>query len=459
MEGTYGIISVIPLLVMLVLVIWTKRIFESILVSITVALLISEGIGNLIFAFTDQIYVMLADETYSWILVILLLFGALIKLLVESGGTLGFGKFAEKYIKNEKSSLFATWILGIVIFIDDYLNNLTIGAAMRGITDKYKTPREMVAMVINATGGPVCVLVPFSTWAAFIYGLMLETGVAEGGLVEEYVKVIPFIFFAIVMVAMVPFITSGIIPKVGPLKKAYERSHKEGGSTFPLDLAETVGEEFMEDEQRIRAKGEPKLRDFLLPVAAVIGFTVYTQDLVLGLIVALIVAFVIYIPTKKMTITEFFDFIFEGIKDMVFLAVFIMMAFVFVESVNTLGFTEYMISKVEPYLIGGLIPVVTFVTIAVMTFFGIDFWGVMILTFPIIVPLSNVAGMNVHLSLGAIISGAVFGGMSCFFSEQMLMSSTSCQIRPTDQAVCLFPYAIAAGVITALLYLVFGFAL
>ncbi len=459
MEGSYGILSVLPLLVMLGLVIWTKRIFESILVAIGFALIIQYGFSiDVIYAFEEKLYGMLASETYPWILIILILFGALINLLIESGGTLGFAKYAERVIKSEKSSLIVTWILGILIFVDDYLNNLTIGAAMRGITDQHKVPREMTAMAINVTGAPVCVLLPFSTWAAFIYGLMLEVGVAEGGLISEYTKLIPFIFFAIVMVGMVPFMALGIIPRFGPIKKAYERVEKTG-KTFPEDLADTMGIEFAETQARIKEKGEPKLYDFLIPIIAVIVLVITTEEIMYGLFLALALCFILYVPRKKMNIREFFDNFFEGAKEMLFIAIFVMMAFIFVEAVEELGLSEYVITSVEPYLNGALLPALAFVIVAVLAFFGIDFWGIMILMFPIVAPLAQASGVNVYLSLGGVVSGAVFGGMACFFSEQMIMSSTSVQIRPTDQAVCLLPYALIACAATTILYLIFGFAL
>ena len=142
MDGGYGLISCIPIVVLLVSVLWTRRIFECILVSIAIALFIGEGLSGILWSFIDLIYVMLADETYSWILLMLLLFGGLIKLLEESGGTFGFGAVATKYIKSDKSSLVATYILGILIFIDDYLNNLTIGSAMRGSRTSIMCPEK-----------------------------------------------------------------------------------------------------------------------------------------------------------------------------------------------------------------------------------------------------------------------------------------------------------------------------
>jgi len=339
LDGGYGLISCIPIVVLLVSVLWTRRIFECILVSIAIALFIGEGLSGILWSFIDLIYVMLADETYSWILLMLLLFGGLIKLLEESGGTFGFGAVATKYIKSDKSSLVATYILGILIFIDDYLNNLTIGSAMRGITDQYKVPREMLAITINTTGAPICVLNPFSTWAVFIFGLMQAVGVTgDQTLVVGFTKLIPYIFYAIIAVAMVPFMIYGVIPKVGPLKKAYERAND--GVLFPVELASS-SMEFDEERDRILGSVKPKLRNFLIPMLVVVAVTLVTEDLVPGVITGIVTCFILYIPTKNMRITQFFDTFFEGIKDMIFIATFIMMAFIFVEAVNGLGFSDY----------------------------------------------------------------------------------------------------------------------
>jgi len=426
-------------------------------VSVFIALLISEGITGILWKFIDLIYTMLADETYSWILLMLLLFGGLIKLIEESGGTFGFGTFATKYIKSDKSSLLASFILGILIFIDDYLNNLTIGSAMRGITDQYKVPREMLAITINTTGAPVCVLNPFSTWAVFIFGVMQSAGVAvDQTLIAGYMKLIPYIFYAIIAIVMVPLMIYGIIPKMGPLKKAYERASE--GILFPEELA-AGSEVFDEDRERILNRIKPKMRNFLIPILVVVAVTLVTEDLVPGVILGILTCFVLYIPTKNMTVRQFFDTFFEGMKDMLFIATFIMMAFIFVEAVNGLGFSDYVIESVKPYLVGGAIPVITFIVVGLMSFAGMDFWAVMILFFPIVVPLSEYFDINVYLAMGSIVSGAVFGGHACFFSDQMLMSSASVQIRATDEAICLLPYAVLAAAVTAVLYLILGFVL
>lgn len=210
---------------------------------------------------------------------------------------------------------------------------------MRGITDQYNVPREMLAITINTTGAPICVLNPFSTWAVFIFGLMQAVGVTgDQTLVVGFTKLIPYIFYAIIAVAMVPFMIYGVIPKVGPLKKAYERAND--GVLFPVELASS-SMEFDEERDRILGSVKPKLRNFLIPMLVVVAVTLVTEDLVPGVITGIVTCFILYIPTKNMRITQFFDTFFEGIKDMIFIATFIMMAFIFVEAVNGLGFSDY----------------------------------------------------------------------------------------------------------------------
>jgi predicted histidine transporter YuiF (NhaC family) len=249
----------------------------------------------------------------------------------------------------------------------------------------------------------------------------------------------------------------GVIPRVGPLKKAYQRV-EEKGLLFPEELAESSAE-LDEARERILSKVDPKLRNFLIPMLVVVAVTLVTEDLVPGVILGILTCFIMYIPAKVMTIKEFIENFFEGMKDMIFIATFIMMAFIFVEIENGLGFSDYVIETVKPYMIGGLIPVITFIVVGLMSFAGMDFWAVMILFFPIVVPLSEHFGINLYLAMGSIVSGATFGGHACFFSDQMLMSSASVQIRATDEAVALLPYAVMAAVVTAVLYLIFGFVL
>ncbi len=129
----------------------------------------------------DSLLGVLQDPVIAWIVMVCGLFGALIRLLVTSGGAMAFADYMLRYIKDRRSALFVTWLLGLSIFIDDYLNALTVGSSMKKVTDKFKVPREMLAYIVDSTAAPICVIIPLSTWAIYISGLIENTGLATSG--------------------------------------------------------------------------------------------------------------------------------------------------------------------------------------------------------------------------------------------------------------------------------------
>lgn len=165
----FGALSLIPAAVVIVTALFTRRTLEPLLLKSIIGFVILEG-GGFFSAWLDAVYTVMMDGVTVWVILVCGLFGSLVALLEKSGGALGFSAIASKAVKNRKQSLLATWVLGIIVFIDDYLNALAVGTAMRKVTDKYGVPREFLAYVINSTGATVCVLIPFSTWSAFMAG-------------------------------------------------------------------------------------------------------------------------------------------------------------------------------------------------------------------------------------------------------------------------------------------------
>ncbi|MDR1068901.1 MAG: hypothetical protein LBL36_06640 [Clostridiales Family XIII bacterium] len=456
MLETYGFLTVVPLLIMLLLVIITNKVFESILISTMLVYILNDGI-HFITGFTDSVYEVFAEGTYPWILLMLTLFGALINVLMASGGISAFKAFATRYIKSERSSLVFTWILGMVLFIDDYINNLGIGPTVREITDKYKVPREQLGFAVCCTGTPVCAMVPLTAFAVFVFGVMQDSGIsgADAGMLSEYIKVIPFMFYPMIIILVSLLLAVGVLPRVGPFKRYY-RELKEG--SYSLSDSEAASMEEAEDI----FEGKPedaKLLDFALPVVLLVGVMLATSDLVLSVIIGLAAAFALYIPRKKMSVTKYFEHFFSGVNDMVYILIIVLMTFVFVRGLNAIGFSEYVIEMISPVLSGGAIPVLTFVTVGVIAFLGVDYWAVMLLIAPVSIPLALQFGVCAYLTVGAFVSGSVFGGTACFFAEQILMCSQAVQRPPLRVALGGLPYSIFAFALTAVLYLVTGFAL
>lgn len=440
----YGFLTIVPLLLMVVSVILSKRILESMIIPIAMVFVLRDG-GGFVFGFVDSFYEVMDEGTFPWILLMLTLFGALIQLLLESGGIDGFRRLALRYIKSEKSSLVFTWILGLILCIDDYINDLAIGPAVRSITDSHKVPREAVGTVVISMGVPICSLLPVTAMAVFVFGIMQNSGISgeNSNMLTEYMKIVPFLVYPILIVFVAFLLAVGILPKIGPLKRLSNQMHENSESS--------------EEVQQFDEKG--KLIDFIIPVLALIGTMLYTNDLVVAVLVAITVCFILYIPRKKMKFDDFFKNFLDGVRSMIDILVILLMVFIFIEGLTSIGLSEYVVETTSPFLTGGVIPMLTFIVVALLAFGGIDYWAAILLMAPIAIPLAVNFDINVYLVMAATVSGAVCGGTSCFFGEQMLMCSQAVEKKPTELAVANLPYSTIAFAGTIVIYAILGFVL
>ena len=203
----YGLLTLVPIVIVIALALITKRTLEPLILGTLCTYLIIDGAG---FAqgWMDAFFRVATDRDHQWVFMVCALFGSLIALLGASHGTLGFSKWLSRLCRGPRSTLFITWVMGILIFVDDYLNIMTLSTCMKKQTDRNKVPREALSYVIDSTGAPVCAILPFSTWAVFFSGLFFaEQGVAQlgyGSAIETFYHVIPFAFYAIAAVVIVP---------------------------------------------------------------------------------------------------------------------------------------------------------------------------------------------------------------------------------------------------------------
>ena len=215
-------LSLIPPIVVLAIAIWLKRPILALVMGAIVGLLLLSPVGALD-NFAETSLRVMQDETIGWLILVCGGFGSLIALLVHTGGAFAFGRAAQNIAKGRKSSLLMTCFLGIVIFVDDYLNALTVGETMKRITDKYKVSREMLAYVVDSTAAPICVLIPISTWAVFFGGLLVANDVAPAGDasgIATYISAIPYMLYAWLAMVMVILVILGVVPLFGPMKKS-----------------------------------------------------------------------------------------------------------------------------------------------------------------------------------------------------------------------------------------------
>ncbi|HMU70890.1 MAG TPA: hypothetical protein PKC38_12795, partial [Chitinophagales bacterium] len=200
----YGWLALIPPLVVIIVSIMLKSSFEGLLIGCVTGFIIVDGWG-FFDGFITSLYAVMQSTDTIWVIVVCGLYGSVMAMMIRSGGAMQFGERMLRYLKTKRQALMGTWLLGIFVFIDDYLSALTTGITMRAVTDKFKIPREYLAYIVNTLSPPLCVIVPISTWTLFI-GVQLENSgfAAEGQGLQKYMSVIPFVAYGWISIFMVP---------------------------------------------------------------------------------------------------------------------------------------------------------------------------------------------------------------------------------------------------------------
>lgn len=448
---TYGIISLLPVAVVIVMAVITKRALESLLLgTFTAAIILAKG--GWWGTWFDYTLTEIGDSA-SYI-IMFGMFGAMIQILDKSGAAMGFADIGAKLANSRKKTQIFTWILGIIIFVEDYLNALGVGVAMQSLSDKWKISREKLAFIVNSTGAAVCILVPFSTWGVLYISQIDGTGVIEGmSGFNAYVHSIPFMLYAWIAVIVVPLFIFGIIPLFGPMKQAEERA-MQTGKVFP-DWHYEGGEavEGMETVEKSSAW------NFIIPMVVLIAVCIYTGDITLSVIISVVVCFIILFPQKKLTLGKFCDLIVDGFHDMLYVTMLVLMAFVLQDFNDALGLTPFVIENVAPIMSPGLFPAVTFIVVGALAFCTGSFWGVAAISFPIILPLALALDVNVFLAIGAVAAATSFGSHACFYSDAVTVTCAATGIKNMDYARTSIPLIGVPAVLGIIAYLIVGFVM
>lgn len=285
---SYGLIAVIIVIGIVIGAMATKK-CEPFLIagSIIGALFLYKQ--NFITEWVATLEEVMSAEAY--LILVCGLFGSIIALLTASKGHFGFAKIVSKICNSERKTLFTTFILGVIIFIDDYLNVLSIGTAMKKVYDKVKVPREALAYLLDSTGSPVCVMFPFSSWAAYFGAIFFaqESVQALGAKtwMGAYIKAIPFCVYPIVALLIVILFSAGLFPKLGGMKKAYDRVAATG--KVYSDASKKYNMDDAEGEQ------DGNILNFLIPMLVLVVVACVTGNLVVAQVICLAVTLVMYL--------------------------------------------------------------------------------------------------------------------------------------------------------------------
>lgn len=459
----YGILCLVPPIAMLVFAIKTKKSFEALIFGTLVAYILMYGI-HFLTPWCDLLLGEISNADNEYILLLCGLFGGFIFLLREAKGTMGFSNLLTKFCKSERSVMIMTTLLGVAIFVDDYLNIMTIGTCMKDVCDKRKVPRQALAYIIDSTGAPVCALIPFSTWVVFYSGVFIqEQGILDMGYktgMSIYLDVLPFMFYPICALLVVALFALGLMPKLGAMKKAYaEIDQEKHDQDYPIHNAPSVDIAManMSKDYPPENHNDGNVWDFILPIGALIAATIVTGDMMIAIILSLAVCMVLYIPRKKMTFTRYVELFFAGFADILPVLGILLASFMIKTACAEMGLSEYVINTCVPIMNKATLAMVIFVVIAVLTFVTSSFWGIEAVAVSIVVPLAVALNANVLLVLGAVVSGGVFGSHACFYSDATVLSSATCDIDNLSHAVSQIPYALISAALASLAFLVCGF--
>ena len=470
-------LSLLPPVVAIVLALNTKEVYTSLLVGIaTGALLYANGnlelaLNTLFFNEEGGMVYKLADDSNVGILVFLVMLGILVALMNKAGGSAAFGRWASTHIHTRAGAQFATLILGVLIFVDDYFNCLTVGSVMRPVTDRQKISRAKLAYLIDATAAPVCIIAPVSSWAAAVTSSVPEGSGING--FTMFLRTIPYNYYALLTLVMILFlIFTGT--DYGPMKLNEENAMNG-------DLFTTADRPYGDDvDDGTDTSGH--VVDLILPVlvliAACIFGLIYTggffegvdfitafsncnasAGLVLGSSIALLFTFVFYRVRGVMTFQDFAACIPEGFKAMVSPMLILTLAWTLSGMTGLLGAKYYVASLLSgsAAALQYLLPIIIFLVAVFLAFATGTSWG----TFSILVPIVCHAfpeGEMLVVSIAACLSGAVCGDHCSPISDTTIMASAGAHCSHVNHVSTQLPYAMTAAAISAGCYLLCGAA-
>jgi Na+/H+ antiporter NhaC len=477
----FGALALLPIVVILIVAVATRRTLFALFCGTIAGALILGGWGGFD-VWVEYTGKALSNATAQWLLLIVALFGILMMLFEKSGIVTDFANWAERFVTSRRKSTVLTFLLSVVLFVDDYLNVLTTGTSMKQVTDRYRVPRTQLGAIMKMTAAPIAVLVPVSTWALFFSGLFEAQGVTVGGTgFGAYLQAIPFIFFGWAALAVALLMSIGWLPKLGVIKRDAIRAERDG-DVFPLGTTDderraegaALLAELKADDpdgstaQRVAtalatssetdAGRRPQPWGFLIAMAVVVGVTIATNaNVVAGTAASLAVTIVIVLVQRRLSIRGVLDAALEGIESMLFVMILTVLAFMVQEMNIALQLAEFVIQVTEPVLTPALLPAIVFAVCGIYAYATGSFWDLAAVITPVVLPLALALGADPILAGAAVFSGAALGSTTCLYGDGIILASRSIGIKPINLMLAILPYAGIAAGLSFVLYLVTGF--
>ncbi|MBQ7371793.1 MAG: Na+/H+ antiporter NhaC family protein [Blautia sp.] len=463
--------ALLPPVIAIALALITKEVYSSLFVGILVGGLLYSDFNleqTLLHAFNDGIVASLADSYNVGILVFLVILGTMVALMNKAGGSAAFGRWASAKIRTRAGAQLATIALGVLIFIDDYFNCLTVGSVMRPVSDKSKISRAKLAYLIDATAAPVCIIAPVSSWAAAV-----SSYVDDGNGLYLFIRAIPFNFYALLTIIMMIFLALTNMD-YGPMAK-HERNAREKGDIFS-------GMKTAADAAAEKANPNGKVLDLVLPIVVLIiscvigmiysgGFfdgesfvdafsnSDASVGLMLGSAVTLVITIIYLLIRRILSFKEIADSLPEGFKAMVPAILILTFAWSLKAMTDSLGAKQFVEAVVKSSAGGfqSFLPAIVFLIACFLSFATGTSWGTFGILIPItlgVFPLTDPLGV---VCVSACMAGAVCGDHCSPISDTTIMASAGAQCDHVTHVSTQLPYAITVACVSFVSYIIAGF--
>ena len=459
-----GFISIIPALIAIILSFVTRNTIVSLVAAcITGTLLAGQGA----LGFPALLKESLGTTSFSWVMLLNTFIAIIVAYFQKTGAIQSFSQMIHDKNLSRRGAQLMAWVLGIFVYFSDSFSPLFVGSTMRSITDKARISREKLAYIADSTSAPVSVLVPITGWAAYLSGLAVGIGciATDEDAASLFLHAIPFNFYALLAVAMVGLIGSGILKDFGPMAKAEKRAMEEGkvlrDGAVPL-----IGKELTEMKayEGIRPR---VFLNFLLPVLMIVTIALgtyitlgsaKTMEAFLFVIIFMSISMILQgIPFR-----EVMDTLTDGIKGAVPAVTLLALAYSINALSKSMGTANYIVSLSEDFLTPALLPAIIFLISAIMAFATGSSWGTFAICMPIALPLAftftgGTLSPLIHACFAAVAGGGVFGDHCSPLSDTTVLSSTGSAADHIDHVQTQLPYALCCGTLAVILYLVIGF--
>lgn len=476
-EGNYGLWSLVPPILAIILCIVLKEALISLIIAVLVGATILNS-GNLWIGLENTANILIEQVADSWNASIILFFfmvGGLMGMIFFSGGGQAFLESISKRANNSKMAQIFAWLGGIVVFIDDYANSAFVGNLFRPLSDKYYVSREKLAYIVDSTAAPVSSIFLISTWIGYQVGLIGES-LPEGFGVSPYflwLNSIPYNFYSILAIAMV-----GIIAYTGrdfgPMLKAEHRAR----TTHQL-WAEGARPLAGTSELKVAKNASNNSINLWIPIILLIVLSFYFMwssgggssaesfsqaisdadsmfSIFLATLIAFFVAVIMYLVQRIATVAEIMDSFLNGAQMMVYATLILVSAWAIKAVCDELGTAPYIVNALEGILSPMILPILTFLVSAFIALCTGTSWGTMGIVVPIVIPLGISVGAPLPIVISSVLTGAVMGDHCSPISDTTVMSSTFSGSDHIDHVRTQFPYALTTTFVAVVCYLLAG---